>query len=586
MSKFIGEILIEAGIITNDSLKVALEQQKQEDSSGNPHRKIGEILIQNNLITEDKLYQFLAFKFNLELVDLSLYEDIPRNVLESIPQSIAIQFKVIPIDMLGKTLSIVIADPNEKNKIVSDLQFRTGLEIEVMLSTKTQIDEALKKFYQDSSRVTEEIANLETTLLEGATFIEETQEEKTEDAVQADVESSPMVKYVKGIIAKAVSRMVSDIHIEVFEKQLRVRYRLDGMLVQEGDPLPAKYKDSISAVIKSMAGLRIDEKRVPQDGRIKMRFGTKEVDFRVSTLPCIHGEKVVMRILDKSNLMLDMTKLGFEEAQLKEFMKAIESPWGMLLITGPTGSGKTTTLYSALSNLNKTTVNIMTAEDPVEYNLKGINQVQIDNAVGMTFDAALKAFLRQDPDVIMVGEIRDFPVAEIAVKAALTGHLVLSTLHTNDAPSSITRLVDIGIEPFLVASSTILVMAQRLVRKVCAKCAEETKVPMAELQRLHFTQEEIQSGNFKKGKGCPVCNNTGYKGRLAVYEIMPVNEEIREMITSSATAVDLKKKAIENGMYTLHKSARLKFLKGMTTLEEVLRVTGTGEDEISDFYEG
>ncbi|MCK4642811.1 Flp pilus assembly complex ATPase component TadA [bacterium] len=579
MALFLGEMLIQAGAITNEHLKMALETQKKEDSEGKEHRKLGKILVEAEYIEEDKLYQFLANKFSMELVDLSLYEDIPSNILDTIPAKIAKKLKVIPIDVLGQSLSVVICDPGERTKIVGDLQFRTGLEIEVMLAAETQISGALEKFYQDTSKVSDEIADFETSILEGDVLIEE-EEEESEMEVQASVENSPMQKFVRGIITKAVNRGVSDIHIEVFEKILRVRYRLDGMLIPEGKPLTAKFKNNVAAVVKSMAHLRIDEKRVPQDGRIKMRIGGREVDFRVSTLPCIHGEKIVMRILDKSNLMLDLTKLGFEPNQLKYFDKAIASPWGMILITGPTGSGKTTTLYSALSNLNKTSVNIMTAEDPVEYNLKGINQVQIHHDIGMTFEAALKSFLRQDPDIIMVGEIRDFPVAETAIKAALTGHLVLSTLHTNDAPSSITRLVDIGIEPFLVASSTVLVMAQRLVRQICPKCIEPTVIPEAELEKLNFSPEELEGATMMKGKGCAFCSDKGYKGRIAIYEIMPITEEIREMITNNATALDLKKKAMANGMATLHKSARIKFLRGETTLEEVLRVTGSGEGEI------
>jgi type IV pilus assembly protein PilB len=579
MAQLLGEMLIEAGIISKEDLKLALEIQKKEDTEEKAHRKIGEILVANKIISEDKLYQFLANKFGLELIDLSMYEDIPKNVLHTIPTKIAKQLKVIPVDMLGKMLTLAIANPVDKTKIEADLRFRTGLNIGFMLATNTQVDEALQKFYQDTTSVDNELSDFETTLIDDAETIDHESLEESEAQIQTSAEDSPVRKYLKSLIAKGVNIGASDIHIEVFEKKIRFRYRIDGMLRTAGKDLPTGYKNPIAAVIKTMAKLKLDEKRIPQDGRIKMRIGRKEVDFRVSTLPCMYGEKVVMRILDKSNLMLDLTKLGFEPSQLKDFDKAIRSPWGMLLITGPTGSGKTTTLYSALSNLNKTDVNIMTSEDPVEYNLKGINQVQIRSEVGMTFDAALKAFLRQDPDIIMVGEIRDYPVAEIAIKAALTGHLVLSTLHTNDAPSSITRLVDMGIEPFLAASSLILVMAQRLVRKVCPKCGEPVKIPEVELKKLRITSEELANATFKQGKGCSYCNGSGYKGRLAVYEIMPVSEEIREMITNNATAADLKKKAMEDGMLTLHQSARIKFLRGETSLAEVIRVTGTGEGE-------
>ncbi len=579
MAEFLGEILIKSNIITQEQLKIALEIQKQEDTEGKSHKKLGEILIENKFISEDKLALFLAYKFNIEFIDLSSFEDIPKNVLKLIPPSVAKEFGIIPLEVLGKILTLVISDPTEKGKIEQDIQFRTGMEVQIMLAPKSQVNDALQKFYQDTSQFDNELDEMETSMMESVDFEAAPLEGESEEEIQANIEKSPMVKIVKSIIVNAVNKGVSDIHFEVFEKDIRIRYRLDGILKDVGKHLQASKKNEVAAIIKTMAGLRIDEKRVPQDGRIKMKIHGREVDFRVSTLPCIHGEKIVLRILDKGNLMLDMTKLGFEQQQLKEFMKAIESPWGMLLITGPTGSGKTTTLYSALSNLNKGAVNIMTAEDPVEYNLKGINQVQIQAKIGMTFSAALKAFLRQDPDIIMVGEIRDYTVAEIAIKAALTGHLVLSTLHTNDAPSSITRLVDIGIEPFLVASSMVLVMAQRLVRKVCSHCAEPYSPPEEELKKLHFSDEELKGATIMKGKGCPVCGGTGYKGRLAVYEIMPITEEIREMITAGDTAMDLKKKAMANGMYTLHKSARIKFLRGETTLEEVLRVTGTGEEE-------
>ncbi|MCD6579729.1 type IV-A pilus assembly ATPase PilB [bacterium] len=580
MPQFLGEILIDSGVITNEQLKLALEIQKNDDSEGKPHKKIGEVLVENKFITEEKLYQFLAYKFNMEYIDLSSFEDIPKNVITLVPGSVAKEFGIIPLELLGKILTLVISDPTEKGKIEQDIQFRTGMDIQVMLAPKSQITDALQKFYQDTSQFESELEQMETNIMDSVDFeVGGAEEEENEDAIQSDLEKSPMVAIVKSVIINAVNKGVSDIHFEVFEKEIRIRYRLDGILKDVSGHLPSSKKNEVTAIIKTMAGLRIDEKRVPQDGRIKMKIHGREVDFRVSTLPCIHGEKIVLRILDKGNLMLDMTKLGFEEEQLKNFTKAIESPWGMLLITGPTGSGKTTTLYSALSNLNKGAVNIMTAEDPVEYNLKGINQVQIHAKIGMTFSAALKAFLRQDPDIIMVGEIRDYTVAEIAIKAALTGHLVLSTLHTNDAPSSITRLVDIGIEPFLVASSMVLVMAQRLVRRVCTKCAEPYMPPEAELKRLHFTEEELKTANIMKGTGCSICNGTGYKGRLAIYEIMPITEEISELITAGATAMDLKKKAMANGMHTLHQSARNKFLSGQTTLEEVLRVTGTGEEE-------
>ncbi|VAX30558.1 Type IV fimbrial assembly, ATPase PilB, partial [hydrothermal vent metagenome] len=397
-------------------------------------------------------------------------------------------------------------------------------------------------------------------------------DEREDDEVVREVEA-PIVKLVNGIFVNAIKAGASDIHIEPYEKALRVRYRIDGVLYSVMN-LPVKIKNALTSRVKIMSKLDIAERRLPQDGRIKLKLGKKkEIDFRVSTLPCLFGEKTVLRILDKSNLQVDMTKLGFEKEQLKDFMEAIEKPYGMVLVTGPTGSGKTTSLYSAINHLNKPGDNIMTAEDPVEYNFHGINQVQIKEDIGLTFASALRSFLRQDPDIIMVGEIRDFETAEISVKAALTGHLVLSTLHTNDAPSTITRLLNMGIEPFLVSSSVILMLAQRLARKLCTQCKVEEKHSEAALLKLGFTEEEIRDIKVFKGKGCPECNNSGYKGRVALYEVMPVKDEIKELILEGASAQELKKLAVRLGMNTLRRSGLNKIKAGVTSIEEVLRVT-------------
>jgi type IV pilus assembly protein PilB len=393
-----------------------------------------------------------------------------------------------------------------------------------------------------------------------------------EDAAVGEVEE-PIVKLVNGILINAIKGGASDIHVEPYERSLRVRYRVDGVLFNAMN-LPIKIKNAVTSRLKIMSKLDIAERRLPQDGRIKLRLGKKrEIDFRVSVLPCLFGEKTVLRILDKSNLQIDLTKLGFEDEAMKIFMDSLDKPYGMLLVTGPTGSGKTTTLYSALSYLNKPGINIMTAEDPVEYNFAGMNQVQMKEEIGLTFAAALRAFLRQSPDIILVGEIRDFETAEIAVKAALTGHLVLSTLHTNDAPSSISRLLNMGIEPFLVSSSVILIAAQRLNRKICTDCKEEEKIPIPALISLGFSEEEAKTVKCYKGKGCPACNGSGYRGRLALYEIMPVGPEIKEMILEGASADELKKTAVRLGMKTLRMSGLTKVKEGSTSIEEVMRVT-------------
>ncbi|OHE56912.1 MAG: type IV-A pilus assembly ATPase PilB, partial [Thermodesulfovibrio sp. RBG_19FT_COMBO_42_12] len=531
---------------------------------------------------------------------------IDPSVLKLVPVDIARKYLVMPVARVGAILTIAMADPSNVFAI-DDIKFMTGYNVEVVVSNESSILNAISAHYaghgdnliatkkatttqmlqakdytlSDEDLREEEIASFDEGLMVDVNEFDkvvgdaldsiEAFTEKDEAAV-TEVEE-PIVKLVNGILINAIKGGASDIHVEPYETSLRVRYRVDGVLFNTMN-LPLRIKNPITSRLKIMSRLDIAERRLPQDGRIKLRLGKKrEIDFRVSVLPCLYGEKTVLRILDKSNLQVDLTKLGFEEEVLKIFMDALDKPYGMILVTGPTGSGKTTTLYSALNFLNKPGINIMTAEDPVEYNFTGMNQVQMKEEIGLTFSAALRAFLRQSPDIILVGEIRDFETAEIAVKAALTGHLVLSTLHTNDAPSSISRLLNMGIEPFLVSSSVILIAAQRLARKVCTNCKEEEKIPVPALIRLGFSEEEAETLKCYKGKGCPVCSGSGYKGRIAFYEVMSVGAEIKEMILEGASAEELKKTAVRLGMKTLRMSGLTKVKEGITSVEEVMRVT-------------
>jgi type IV pilus assembly protein PilB len=463
-----------------------------------------------------------------------------------------------------------MADPSNVFAI-DDVKFMTGYNVEPVVASETSIDAAIAEHYGESDALQTVLDSL-TVDDSGLNLIEDTEEEIDLDDLKQAVEEAPVVKLVNLILSEAIDRGGSDVHIEPYEKNYRVRYRIDGILYDVMQP-PPKLKAALSSRIKIMAELDIAERRLPQDGRIKLKIRGKQVDLRVSTLPTIYGEKIVMRILDKSSLNLDLTKLGFEPRALESFREAINSPYGMVLNTGPTGSGKTTTLYSALSAINSEDVNIMTVEDPVEYNLHGINQVHVRDEIGLTFASALRSFLRQDPDIVMVGEIRDFETAEIAVKAALTGHLVLSTLHTNDAPSTISRLLNMGVEPFLVSASVLLILAQRLCRRICLQCKEEEHIPAPALVKIGFSEQEAASLKCFKGKGCSTCNNTGYKGRIALYEVLPVTEEIKELILEGASAAEIKSASIRLGMRTLRMSGLQKLQEGITTVEEVLRVT-------------
>lgn len=558
----LGTMLVKAGKITEEQLTKALELQKKGDE------KLGQILVRTGAISdEEELSEFIGKQLNMGALRLSDIELNPE-VVKMIPSDIARRFNVIAITKLGKTLVVAISDPN--NIYVLDaIKFITGYNVQPVISPEKAIQKAIDAYYKDTGSIDEILKGLKE---EGLEVIGQSEEVPTEQDLRSQVQDKPLVKLVDSIIADAIRRGCSDIHIETYEKRIRVRYRLDGDL-HEMSPLPFKYRAAIVSRVKIMADLDISERRLPQDGRIKVKFGDRAVDLRVSVLPTIFGEKVVMRILDPRSVNVDLTKLGFSEHSLKEFDRAIHLPYGMILVTGPTGSGKTTTLYSALKQINTPDINIMTAEDPVEFNFEAINQVHVKSEIGLSFASALRSFLRQDPDVIMVGEIRDGETADIAVRAALTGHLVFSTLHTNDAPSSIERLVDMGVPDYLVASCVKLVMAQRMVRKICPNCKREAKVPPETLQMLGLSENEIKEIKVYEGKGCAECNNTGFSGRTGIFEVMPISPEIERMIIAKASNPDIKQQAIAEGMLPLRWAALEKLKKGITTVAEVLAVT-------------
>ncbi len=573
-TSLLGQLLLKAKLITDEQLNEAVRLQKLEG------RRLGSVLLKLGYINEESLITFLSRQYNAPAINLSEHK-IDTALLKLIPYETAKRYQLIPISKDGAGLRIAITDPSN-NLAIDDVRFLSGMKVIVHVAAESAIMEAIDKYYpKKEAKVSvsgkkgakdimemEDLNKVIGSALEGITIVEEKEDKDGPKEIDA-----PIVKLANGILMNAIKSHASDIHVEPSEEILRVRYRIDGVL-QPVLKLPIKIKNALTSRIKIMSHLDISERRLPQDGRIKLKFGDdREIDFRVSTLPTLFGEKVVMRLLDKSNLQLDLTKLGFDEKPLNDFLEAIEKPYGMILVTGPTGSGKTTTLYSALSQLNKPGVNIMTAEDPVEYNFFGINQVQIKEDIGLTFASALRSFLRQDPDIIMVGEIRDFETAEIAVKAALTGHLVLSTLHTNDAPSTITRLINMGIEPLLVSTSVILVVAQRLARKICQNCKAEHEVSETALLKMGFPADKIKDVKCYMGMGCPECNNTGYKGRIALYEIMPVKDVLKELILQGASSADTKREAIRLGMFTLRQSGIKKVMDGITTIEEILRVT-------------
>lgn len=559
----LGNFLVSKGIISQKQLVDALAIQKIE------RIKIGTALIKLGYLTEEQLtnalselYGYKVIKLNEQQIDFSLFKLLPDDLIRN--------SKIIPISKDGDTLSLAITDPSNDRAIEQAKFFLSGFKINLYLCKESEIKLILNKVYaqkEEAEYPVTEVSDLVESVLKEDTYVEEIKEEKVVTEVDA-----PMIRLVNQIIVNALSKRASDIHIEPYEDYVYVRYRIDGIL-HDILTLPAKLKGALVARIKIISNLDISERRIPQDGRIKMRVGKREVDFRVSTLPSMFGEKVVMRVLEKGSLQLDLEKLGFEKQSLEYFLEALSRPYGMILVTGPTGSGKTTTLYSALMKIRKPEINIVTVEDPVEYTLPRITQVQVQEDIGRTFAQVLRAFLRQDPDVILVGEIRDFETAEIAIKAALTGHLVLSTLHTNDAPSTITRLINMGIEPFLISSSVVLIVAQRLARRLCEQCKVKRTVESEIIKKLGYTKDDAKQYEIYEPKGCPECNNTGYRGRVALYEVLPIWDEIKEMILSGASALEIRRESIKRGMITLRQSGIMKVLSGITSIEEVLRVT-------------
>ena len=574
MSGKLGEILLKEKLISPDQLKTALDHQKQNGG------RLGNSLVQLGYLSDEEITSVLSRQYGVPSINLAYFEVDP-GVIKLIPVETARKYQILPLSRVGSSLTVAMVDPTNVFAL-DDIKFMTGFNIEPVVASESSISEAIKKHYgaaedQEAKEIIDEIVNFVDEA--GAQTLE--LEEQDDDGLslsqlEAAAEEAPVVKLVNYILMDGVKRGASDIHMEPYEREYRIRYRVDGML-QSFMNAPLKLRDAIISRVKIMARLDIAEKRLPQDGRIMIKFmqngKRKSLDFRVSILPTMFGEKVVMRLLDKENLMLDMTKLGFEVESLDKFKNAIAKPYGMVLVTGPTGSGKTNTLYSSLAQLNKPDVNILTAEDPVEFQLNGINQVQMKEQIGLNFAAALRSFLRQDPNIILVGEIRDFETAEIAIKAAMTGHLVLSTLHTNDAPATISRLMNMGIEPFLVATSVHLICAQRLVRRVCSECRTEEEIAPQVLIDAGYSPEEAKTVKVYKGAGCALCQNRGYKGRVGLYEVMEINDEIRELVLVGASAVELKRKAIEQGMIGLRRSGLIKVSQGMTTLEEIMRET-------------
>src|SRR6266704_2489592 len=562
-SSRLGEILVKNNLINRDQLSKVLEEQKL---SGNQLR-IGSILISQKLLTEEELTSFLSKQYGVPIVNLSDYEIDPA-VIKTIPSEVVQKYQLLPVNRAGATLIIAVSDPSNLFAI-EDIKFMTGYNIEMVVASERDIKTSIDKYYDQSASLADVMNDLDVEDFE----IIGDEEQVDVGFLERATEDAPVVKMVNAILQDAIRKKASDIHVEPYEKLFRVRYRIDGVLYEVMKP-PLKLKNAITSRIKIMAELDIAERRLPQDGRIKIKLGGgKDMDFRVSCLPTLFGEKIVMRLLDKGNLQTDLTKLGYEPEALAHFMHEIHKPFGMVLVTGPTGSGKTVSLYSALAELNKVSENISTAEDPVEFNFAGINQVQMHEDIGLNFAAALRSFLRQDPDTIMIGEIRDFETAQIWIKAALTGHMVLSTLHTNDAPATINRLLNMGIEPFLVASAVNLITAQRLARRVCGECKQPEDIPVQALIDAGVSPDEASSYVCMRGKGCPVCNNTGYKGRVGFYQVMPMREEIKELILNGANTAEIKRESMRIGIKTMRQSGLTKLKEGVTSFEEVLRIT-------------
>ena len=568
MAKPLGELLVREKLISINQLQRALEEQKK--SGG----RLVDNLVKLGFAKDDQLANFLSNQYGLPVVNIDDYQ-IDTELTKLVPKEMCLKHTLIPINRAGNSLVIAVADPSNLF-VTDDVKFLTGYNVERVLASYNQIKAAIDKYYggEQKPQTQEGLAASISDTLDVLEIVTEDNQEVNVADLEKSASDAPIVKFVNAIITDAINKGASDIHIEPYERFMRIRYRIDGVLYEVSRP-PLAIKEAIASRVKIMARMNISERRLPQDGRIRMTFpGDEEpIDFRVSTLPSIFGERIVLRILRKAGLQQDMTKLGFEPRQLEDYKWAISQPYGMVLVTGPTGSGKTTTLYSALMELNTDDVNLSTVEEPVEYNIKGMNQVQVRSEVGLTFAAALRSFLRQDPDVIMVGEIRDLETAEIAIKSALTGHLVLSTLHTNDAPSTVTRLLNMGVEPFLVASAVLVIVSQRLVRKICQNCKEEVQVSPEVLEGLGVKKELLPTFKVYKGKGCEQCNNIGYKGRIGIYENLRFNREVREAILRGDSTAEIRRIAIKNGMITLREAALKKLQDGVTTIDEVIRTT-------------
>jgi type IV pilus assembly protein PilB len=566
VNRRLGDLLVADGLLGQEQLQKALVEQKGSTE------KLGSILIRLGFINEEQLIGFLSRQYGVPSITLSQLE-IDLEVLKLVPAAIAKKYEVLPVRRMGNSLALAMADPTNVFAL-DDISFMTNLQVLPLVASQTAIKKAIDRHYESKTEAIASVMQDMSTDLSNVEVVEGDEDSAKIDTfeLKESADEAPVVKLVNMVLVDAIQKGASDIHFESYEKVFRIRFRIDGVLHEMLSP-PKRLESAILSRLKIMSNLDISERRMPQDGRIKLRYSTREIDFRVSTLPTIFGEKAVLRILDKDALKLDLTQLGFDEWSLEKFTGAIHQPYGMVLITGPTGSGKTTTLYSAIHTINSPEHNIMTAEDPVEYNLKGVNQVQINDGVGRTFAAALRSFLRQDPDVILVGETRDLETAQISIRAALTGHLVFSTLHTNDCPSTIARLLDMGIQPFLVASSLLLLLAQRLGRKICKACKEPYEGDEESLVPYGHVPTGKGKVTFSKGKGCPACNFTGMKGRVAIYEVMPISEELRDAILRNAPTAELREVAQSQGMKTLRQSGLLKVLDGTTTIEEVLRVT-------------
>ncbi|MBN1433822.1 type IV-A pilus assembly ATPase PilB [Candidatus Fermentibacterales bacterium] len=581
----IGQMLLRAGLVTKEQLEEALK--KQQDEGG----RLGFNLVKLGFVTEEQLNSYLSRQHHIDSIDLDKVR-VNEDLKKLIPAEIARRYQVIPIEQSSRTLIVAMTDPGNLFAI-DDLRFSLGMEIEPHVCASSMVLRALKEWYPESEAIVSvDEKNIQTAVKDDndsvtddsdlimgdavfETLIEEGEDEDDfvgEDEIMAELADSPVVKLVNSVIADAVRRGASDIHFEPFEKFIRIRYRIDGVLHEIMRP-SRKYRSALVSRLKIIGGMNIAERHLPQDGRQKVKVGDRFVDMRLATLPTLFGEKVEVRLLDRSKVILDLEKLGFEEESLAQFRRAIHRPYGIVLVTGPTGCGKTTTLYSALTELNDVGVNIMTAENPVEFNLKGINQVQMNEEVGLTFASALRAYLRQDPDIIMVGEIRDMETSAIAIRAALTGHLVLSTTHTNDAPSTINRLVDIGTEPYMLSTSLVCIASQRLIRKLCPKCRTPVSIPETALEEAGIDPNRFEGATFYEGTGCDYCNNTGYAGRIGIFEVMPIDEEIRELIESDANSVQIEKAALAKGMVNLREAAVRIFSRGITSLDEVIRET-------------